>query len=129
MAACPSVLSGPLEILAAHPRDPCPPSGAALASGAMERPAGSDSSSEQPGAAEGPADSVTRGFLFSDLRDYTAFIETKGDQLRNAQPRSHGKVDHGPITDPEPRRRIWGIQDGFGLFGGEVVDQTNIGLL
>ena len=36
----------------------------------MERPAEPNSSSERPGA----ADSVTRGFLFSDLRAYTAYV-------------------------------------------------------
>ena len=50
----------------------------------MERSADSDSSPEQPGATEQPgstegaADSVTRGFLFSDLRAYTAYVESHG---------------------------------------------------
>jgi branched-chain amino acid transport system substrate-binding protein len=48
----------------------------------MERAPDSDSGSEQPGAAGGASeaqpDSVTRGFLFSDLRAYTDYVETHG---------------------------------------------------
>lgn len=40
----------------------------------MESPANPESVPEQPGA----ADSVTRGFLFSDLRAYTDYVETHG---------------------------------------------------
>jgi len=40
----------------------------------MESPAKPDSAPEQPGA----PDSVTRGFLFSDLRAYTDYVETHG---------------------------------------------------
>src|SRR5438046_10281614 len=40
----------------------------------MESPAESESTPEQPGA----PDSVTRGFLFSDLRAYTDYVETHG---------------------------------------------------
>src|SRR5438552_17311272 len=40
----------------------------------MERPPNPQSVPEQPGA----PDSVTRGFLFSDLRAYTDYVETHG---------------------------------------------------
>jgi class 3 adenylate cyclase len=40
----------------------------------MERPPDPEPAPEQPGA----PDSVTRGFLFSDLRAYTDYVETHG---------------------------------------------------
>ncbi|TME30321.1 MAG: adenylate/guanylate cyclase domain-containing protein, partial [Chloroflexi bacterium] len=56
----------------------CPGFRPALASARMETRAGGSGEPEPAAEQPAPPDSVTRGFLFSDLRGYTAFVEAHG---------------------------------------------------
>ena len=56
-------------------------------------------------------------------------VNTKSDQLGNAQPRGDSDVKHCAPADSEARCRIRRIQDGLALFGGEMVYQANAGFL
>ncbi len=71
----------------------------------MERPAGDLADPKRPPEQTAPPDSVTRGFLFSDLRAYTDFVET------------HGAASAASLLD---RYRTL-VREAIGRFGGAEI--------